>query len=736
MNVLVIDQHAVGMLDSALIIGDQWFENFNIPPNAEGLRRIESNGVVYILSSQAEIDSRLLIVRIGPSGVFAGAAKAGSVFERIIRVALRHFDRNITLPIQWQPYHEGALLSVYAEPFARKTQHRIYFDQAPASSTNIFAFSITDGPKVLKQVPKDMDAYKEGITGYLDALTETALIPESVGNFGILLSAPLGVQLASSGTLEEWYERKLTTDQVRFVDQPHDRPVRLRGAAGTGKTQAMAVKCLKDLYADDDKNGDKTIAFLTHSSALAHEVVRGMFHTLDPTERWAKLRTATERPKLWIGTLYELAQEHLGYEKKGLKPLSLDGREGRELQRLLINDAIETVRKDPRIALGLLRECDGFAAHLSNESLRQSLIEELMNEFACVLDAENIRKGTGDADKYIRASRESWQMQLPTPAHRQVALEIHDVYRGFLRKERLLSMDQMIADYGRYLSTHEWNQLRERDGFDLIFVDEYHYFTRVEAMTLQSLFAPRAEQSGKWPLIMAYDLKQSTNDASFGGGVERFRNPGVGESIPVDLKKVFRSTPQIASFLRDIDASFPAMDLEGEFNTYDAYSDQDEGDVPVLCEFDSNEKLIDQILDQAVKRTRELSGGGSQVAVLCIKGELFDLYRKAGRTQEKIVAVTSREDLRELRYARSKCVFSMPEYVAGLQFDTVFLIHADQVDLADEYISQGARRRYVSRIYLGASRAVHRLVVASSTERGGPSSIMDGPLSNGSLAKK
>lgn len=498
----------------------------------------------------------------------------------------------------------------------------------------------------------------------------------------------------------------------------------------------MVVKCLRDLYADDDREGDKTIAFLTHSSALAHEVVRGMFKALDPTQRWAQLKTATGRPKLWIGTLYELAHEQLGYEKKGLEPLSLDGREGRELQGLLIDEAIEIVRREPRIALGVLRECTDFAVRLSDMSLRKPLIEDLMNEFACVLDAENIRKGTPDGDKYARASRKNWQMLLPTPAHRRVVLEIHDAYRELLRKERMLSMGQMIADFGRYLSTWEWNQLRERDGFDLIFVDEYHYFTRVEAMTLHSLFASRAERLGRWPLIMAYDLKQSTNDASFGGGIKRFKNPKVGESVPMDLIQVFRYTPQIALFLRDLDAAFPAMDMEGEFHTYDATSNREDGDVPILLEFDSNLELIDQVLNQAVNRAHKLVNGGAQVAVLCLKDDLFDLYRKAGRTRGKIVAVTSREDLRELRYAKAKCVFSMPEYVAGLQFDTVYLIHADQVDLADEYLSQGARRRYVSRAYLGASRAVQRLVVASSRERGGRSSILDGPLRNSSLVKK
>jgi hypothetical protein len=72
--------------------------------------------------------------------------------------------------------------------------------------------------------------------------------------------------------------------------------------------------------------------------------------------------------------------------------------------------------------------------------------------------------------------------------------------------------------------------------------------------------------------------------------------------------------------------------------------------------------------------------------------------------------------------------------VAGLQFEVVYLIHADQSDLSDELLSQGARRRYVNRVYLGASRAQRLLVVASSRERGGRSEILEAPLENRSLA--
>ncbi|HIE1459398.1 TPA: UvrD-helicase domain-containing protein [Stenotrophomonas maltophilia] len=730
---VVIDHRAIGVLDRAYI-EDSWLKEFELPENTDGLRRVEKKGIVYILSKDSQLEDNHLVINTAVFSPSAGLPKPRIAFERIIRVALRHFDRNIAIPIQWQPYHSRSRLSVFAQA-SRDAQQRVYFDQSPFGSANLYAFGVTSAPDDLDAVPQDKTLYLNAMEGLCDALLEDApTASPPVGNFGVLLSKPLGFRLTNEWTLQEWYEQRLNREQRAFVDRLHDRPVRLRGAAGTGKTQSMVVKCLRDLYADSDSGGSKTFAFLTHSSALANTVVKGMLHSLDNSERWSSLKTPSGQPKLWIGTIYELAQEKLGYEKKGLRPLSLDGTEGRDYQRILIDEAIGAVVSDARIALDIFPDCRDFHERLKSRATDPSLIDELMNEFACVLDLEAIKKDTHEANRYARGAREPWQMHLPSEPYRRVVLEIHDIYRGLLRKNKVLSMDQMIADFDGYLGTHEWGALSERDGFDLVFVDEYHYFTRAEAMLLHNLFKSRAQVEGRWPVVMAYDIKQGTNDNAVSGGVEKFRNPGVGESVLSELKQVYRSTPEITDFLRDIDASFPAMDLEGEYATYVSHSKQESGNKPSLTVYRTDIELVDGVFDQATRIARELEGGGSQVAVLCLNEILFEKIRTAGRVRDKFVPITTREDLRDLRYAKGKCVFSMPEFVAGLQFHTVFLIHADGADF-DEDQGQGARRRYVSRVYLGASRAARAVLIASSKERGGASQLLDTSLNNGTLLR-
>jgi len=74
----------------------------------------------------------------------------------------------------------------------------------------------------------------------------------------------------------------------------------------------------------------------------------------------------------------------------------------------------------------------------------------------------------------------------------------------------------------------------------------------------------------------------------------------------------------------------------------------------------------------------------------------------------------------------------MPEYVAGLQFDTVFLIHVDASEAPTDS-SSGQRRRFISSIYLGSSRAEKTLHISAYLSRGGKSDILDMSLERHSL---
>lgn len=725
---IVIDQYSVNELDSATI-EREWFKEYYIPEGKK-IKRVVINDILYIIGKDSDETAGLLIVNIQEGGVFFGASDFEMRFERILRVALRHFNRNISVPGAWQPFHFDSCLSIFAEHSKKQRDFRIYFDQSPlGDSGNIYAYGASDDNIFQRDIY--LDLYKESIEGVVDAfLSDNTSLPQ-VGNFGILLSQEIKRNLTNNWSLEKWLKGGLNPEQMNFVEKKCIQPIRLRGIAGTGKTQAMVIKCLVELYAAaEERPRNKTFAFLTHSSALAHTVVRGMLYALDPSGRWDTLKTEDGRPMLWIGTIYELAQEQLNYAQKGLRPLSLDGIEGKDLQKIGIKDSIEDALKDTRISNDILKEETNFKELLKRDE-KDGIISEIANEFSSVIESENIKIGTESGDSYIKGKRHVWQMDLNSENKRRCILEIHKIYRDKLKKEKFMSMDQMIFDYTKYLPFNEWDQLRDVLGYDLIFVDEYHYFSNLETMCFHYLFKSRAQKNNKWPLIMAYDLKQSTNDGAIVRGIEKFKNPGIGASISVDLHMNYRSTPQITAFLQDLDGAFPAMDLEGEYKAYVSNSNCLDGKFPLLKKFNNNIDLLDSVFKNAESISRR--NNEQIIAILCLNDSIFEKYLQASRVTGKYIEISSRDDIRNVNKRKGKPIFSMPEYVAGLQFDSVFIINVDQGDIDTYFISEGAKRRYLSRLYLGASRAKQNLYLSSSEERGGSSELLNGPIENGTL---
>ena len=120
---------------------------------------------------------------------------------------------------------------------------------------------------------------------------------------------------------------------------------------------------------------------------------------------------------------------------------------------------------------------------------------------------------------------------------------------------------------------------------------------------------------------------------------------------------------------------------------------------------------------------RELGKAG-RVAVLCASNELFSGYLNFSGLRDSFVAITSRDEAASISQSTRKFLFSMPEFVAGLQFDTVLLIDVNQGEVPDGPYSAAALRKFVSQVYLGASRAERRLEFYATTEHGGIAALL------------
>ncbi|MFC3163725.1 UvrD-helicase domain-containing protein [Ciceribacter thiooxidans] len=723
-------------------ISDEWFNHFGLPEHENNIKRVVVGNIVYFLERELESDDcPVIVINLGAEGVFSDAPSRAATLERIITTARSIYTDSVSIPTSWRKHHEGSFLSIQATPRNYGWRARLHFNIRPRGSKDLFAFSRLDDTVAFSNLDLHLDIYDAAKADLAQAVLTAHEPTPMESRAGITLSQRLPQGFIQGATLDQWYTSKLTVEQRQFVDKPHDGPVRLRGSAGTGKTLSLVIKFLRDAIAAESDHRPMKFGFLTHSFASV-DLVNSIGESLDTT---GLFYASGKNVKLEVRTLYDLAHKHLNFELDQLIPLSLDGREGRRLQSELIETVLRELANS-NIAGAQFQDVSPdikqrWSAAASGGDKR--LIAEVMNEFASVLDAEGVRSGEEKGERYAKgtAPRPAWLMQLHTEADRRFVLEIHRRYRKHLGEMNTLSVDQMIGDFNSFLDSNRWDRIRSRDGYDVLFVDELHLFTSVERQILHKLIKRNVEEDGrpKRPAIfMAYDLKQSPRDtfATYGDGDQNLfsASTGLQGSELVKLERIFRYTPQIAEFLADLDATFPAIDIPGEWDAYSGKAELESGSVPDLTVFPDEVSLFSTVFNDAHKVARSIHGGGRRVAVLCAGDDQFDTYLIAasGQFPGKYLPITSREPSSELRHAGKRFIFSMPEYVAGLQFDTVFLIHVDASEATLD-AGDGIRRRFISNIYLGSSRAEKTLRISACMSRGGKSDILDMALDRKSL---
>lgn len=741
---LAITPHALFRL-SNYEISKLWFEKFELPNEEATIRRVVIDDTVYIFERQLEDERNSLIVinnsRAHP--IFSGADKDARNLERIITVARAQFTDSVSIPPSWRPHYEGDVFSISVKAISNWRGRLHFLISHPLSSKDIkdlFVFSLMDDTVDFHKLTIDDEQYLKIRTKFVDAILYEDDVPSApTTDAGIILTERLPQGFVQGGTLEVWYQTRLTKDQRAFVDKPHDNPVRLRGSAGTGKTLSLAIKFLKDGTEAERAQKPIRYGFLTHSKASV-DFVNAICESLDSA---GLTLGRASYAKLEIRTLYDLASNQLALHSSELTPLELDGRKGRKDQREII-ESILMEMWDSTIMQARYKDIssdlfDRWNPHAIGHAI---LVNEVAGELASVIDAEGIKPGSALAEKYAKndVRRSAWLMPLATELDRRFILEVHAKYCKELAEMKTLSMDQMIADFDSYLDTNRWSIIKDKLGYDALFVDELHLFTSVERQCLHKLVrqAANCPLQARPAIFMAYDIKQSPTSsfASYFSSDTSIFTPSsnLQNSDLVQLQKIFRYTPEITELLRDIDASFPAIDVPGEWNAYVGESELPGGEIPTIKVHDSPKTLMRHVFENAHDKARLIKGGGRRVAVLCLSEEMFDTYAvvAAGQYSGKFITISSREPTSEFRHAGKRFIFSMPEYVAGLQFDTVFIIHADRSEAPIDS-GVGIRRSFISNLYLGASRAERVITMHACLERGGITDFLQMALDRGAL---
>ena len=751
MKSITIDQKSIEAVAARQLDLDSIVNSLTIPQSNKSVACVEVGEHGYLLSRAFQPGDGLLTISLQQDGPLTALAPSvrQETLSRLLRCATLIFTgRSQSIPVAWRPYHLKNRIAFQAdrrcrnEEGGRTDSGRILTDVTKDVGPRAFAFYLDQtGSQDLTVFTPNTKILAEALAGIQDAVLKAKRASEPVHSPDQLRSdITLGddqiSEIATHISFSDWYNSRLTINQRRFVDHPLTSSVRLVGPAGSGKTIALVVKCLSEIHTAETKGESRRLLFLTHASSTA-SAIENLVLEMDPTVGLNSI--ASQPPSLVITTLYSLANAYMRYNLDDLTPVSLDGHDGRLVQADILNDIIaDELRSD---WITFRSRCSRpFIAYMEadrNSAERRFFLWELLNEFACVLDAEGVRSAVERREKYLGEKRKAWMLILQSREEREVVLRLYDKFRAWLRQEKLIGSDQMIADFLNYLDSYRWEATRKREGFDAIFVDELHLFNRQERMLLRHLLRdPEVPPA----VFMAYDAKQSPRDTFLGISsneaikYDLWRDIRLGKTEKIELIDVFRYSPQITSALSCIDQSFPGQDLDADWPAYSGISKTNDGPIPLVCELTSTMAIYGVVFKRATDLQHAL-GKDKRVAVLCCSYELFKKYLDFPELRNDYYAITSREEAIGVPITRKKFLFSMPEYVAGLQYDTVLLIDVNRGEVPDGPFSAASLRKFASQVYLGASRAERKLEIFASTAHGGIAPLLSLAIVSGAIKR-
>ena len=748
MLTITIDEKSVFDICAGQLDIEAFSKNLELPESSDINRCVDIDNNGYILSRFFQPHDALLTISLQSDGPLTSMTSdvREEALGRLMRCTTRIITgRSRSIPPKWRPFHSKSLLAFQADRHTRSVEGgksnagRIILEHTNTEGFRIFAFLLDlKGDTELSTVIPPRELLEQAIQGIPKALAAPIQVKkQSLSGNEVTLDPELLVKTRDFLSTDEWYNTRLTLAQRRFVDHPLTNSVRLVGPAGTGKTIALVIKCIKELSKSIDAQQPKRVLFVTNAYDTA-TAIEDLIQAMEP-ERGIEF-LASEKPPLVVTTLYALADQQMRYDLDGLTPVSIDGYEGKSFQAELLNDAIEEYKSGNWIAYKSACS-EPFSTYMTSEpdSLeRRFFLWELLNEFACVLDAEGVKSGSARRDQYLNEKRKAWMMVLSNKEEREVVLNLYDSFRHKLRDLKAIGSDQMITDFLNHLDSFRWEATREIEGYDLIFVDELHLFNRQERMVFRNLLrSVELEPS----VFMAYDAKQSPRDTFLQlpsletKQLDLWRDAKLGKVEKIELVDVFRYTPQITKALSCIDDSFPGQNLDDDWPQYTGISQIDDGPIPIICNLPSTNAIYSIVFKRARAKQKELGKSG-RVAILCASNELFAKYFSFSAFRDNFVAITSRDDASAILKGTRKFVFSMPEYVAGLQFHTVFLIDANKGEVPEGPYAAAALRKFVSQVYLGASRAEQVLEIYSSDEHGGISPVISHAVLSGAISVK
>ena len=641
----------------------------------------------------------------------------------------------LSLPRGWHQYKHHNLIAFFALSSGDSAASRWIVELLPGEQTDAVFWRTTtsDRLEALEAFESAKPRLPEGWEGDWDAAVAAAseraaqVRSGEASDVEISLS-PLDPSATKGWSYIHWLD-SISDDQRSFIEAVPTKSIRLRGPAGSGKTLALTLKAIREVLAAREAGVELRVLVVTHSWSMATEIA-------DSLDSMA----VGPLGEIDVFPLLEVAQTispHYVRDDSGFSLIGTDSFSGKQAQLDEILDVLEDFISGDWVTYRA-GVSEKLRVRLDSDNIdeRYALAWDLLVEFGSVIGAAAIFPGAGAEARYLQLPRAAWMLPFDARNDMRVVFAIYSRYMASLDERALLTSDQVLADLLSHLETHAWNRARRTEGYDLIFVDEFHLFSPLERQVLHYL----SREVATYPRVfMAVDPRQSPSESFIGVASDETQSlvggqyENLGDVSNFELTSVHRFTPEILSLIKHVHHEFPTLDLGHDWDVdFSAVeSVKENGPVPQLILSASREGEETDI----AKAVQELYPQG-RLALAVVDTRQWRRFSalafRIGQARKfHVSTISGRTDVEGLGYRSRGLVVGPAEYLAGLQFEVVLV--AGLPDLRSNSTPANERTRLLSLLYLGLSRAQAEIRVFVNEDDGGVPEVLGRAITNGVL---
>jgi len=332
-------------------------------------------------------------------------------------------------------------------------------------------------------------------------------------------------------TYDDWIreDSPLTEAQRKILDSDvlYKQPLRIIGAAGSGKSLLMQLLCIRQLAHAKETSSPATILYVVHNNEMADSITE-RFKTLGAGE-YVDQRLDQ---RIEIRTLFGYAQQRLNLLNTDI--IDKDAYQTKSFQLSIIIECIDEVAaRLPELVVK-----DKLLSHLADPQGNRTLYAEIIStEIGVAIKGRDL---TRDKTKYLKSEKPLSRFHGALNASEKEF--VYEVFLAYHRKVfdefEVLDSDDVALTLLGHLRTPLWEMRRKKEGYDFVFVDETQLFNENERQLLHLLTKAGDDYV---PIALALDEAQSLYGAISAG----FATLGIENISNQKLNTVHRCTSDI-----------------------------------------------------------------------------------------------------------------------------------------------------------------------------------------------